>query len=90
MKRLVLAIAFLVSAYVFVWGVTWLVGDRGSAVRVATDVGSFSSYPGVFLGGLPPTPFGDLNTPFYGAVLGAFMMVVSGVLLLRTRSGDPA
>ena len=86
MKRVVLLVAFLVSTYVFMWGVTWLAGDMSRVVSIATEFGSFHSYPGVLLGGLPPIPDGNLNTPFFGAVLGSVAMMALGVLLLRTHS----
>lgn len=86
MKGLVLVLALVVSAYLGVWGVTWLAGDTSRVVSVASDVGSFHTYPGVFLGGLPPIPTGNLNTPFFAAVIGIVGVLASGVLLRRSRA----
>ena len=85
MRRLVLFAGLLTSTYLLVWGVTWILGDRSMAITVVTDSGSITSYPRVFLGGLPPTPEGLVNTPFFAAAAGFAGVIASGLFLLRDR-----
>jgi hypothetical protein len=64
-------------AYLLVWGVSWLTGDRSSAVFGVTDNGSsYSYYPGVLFGGLPPTPWRVSDAPqLVAAIVGGVGLV---------------
>lgn len=72
-------------AYMAVWGVSWMTGDRSTGVFGWSEAGgAFQSYPGVFLGGLPPNP-GIVSDapPALGAVVGIGGLVV--LLVRRVR-----
>ncbi len=86
MRLLMFLVAFAVSGYMFLWGVSWLMGDRSVSVMTVTDVGSYSAYPGVLLGGLPPIPSGASDLPMLvSALAGAFGMVAMGFGAVRLR-----
>ena len=78
MKRLGWLALLGICAYLVVWGVTWLAGDRSTAVFGVTDAGSaFGSYPGVMFGGPPPQPGSDSDLlPFLAAALGTVGIIV--------------
>jgi hypothetical protein len=78
-------LGLLASMYLLVWGVTWLIGDRSIHAFGETETGSaFVSYPGVFLGGLPPTPPIDA-LPILAIVVSAAGLAVLIVRVLRWR-----
>ena len=72
----------IVCGYLVVWGTTWLIGDRSKYVFTIPQTGEGgSSYPGVFMGGLPPVP-----EPGWGAVLVlALGAGLAGFLLILRR-----
>jgi len=87
--RLVLRLLLLVvSAYVFMWGATWLAGDRSyMEFGPSRNGGSWVNYPGVLFGGLPPVPGFDSDLPMLLAVLaGATGTLVWVVSWLRRRN----
>lgn len=71
-------------AYLLVWGVSWLTGDRSLVVFGVTDTGSsYSYYPGVLLGGLPPKPWPVSDAPqLLAAIVGGV-----GLVALIVRGG---
>jgi hypothetical protein len=72
--RLGLGLGF---AYALVWGFTWLTGDRSYGTFGWSDSGGeFHTYPGVFMGGLPPLPWPQSDAPqAIAAVVGAIGLV---------------
>jgi hypothetical protein len=74
-----------VVAYLVVWGVSWLAGDKSMVVFGGTDTGTtFGSYPGVLLGGLPPQPGFDSDLPpVLGVVIGFVGLITTVGLSLR-------
>ena len=89
MRQLIFRLALVVGcAYAFVWGVTWLAGDRSFFEFAFTDSGLiYSRYPGVFTGGLPPLPLPDSDAPqLLAAVAGAVgLFAVAGSTLVASR-----
>ena len=82
MRSAIRDLGLLASTYLFVWGVTWMTGDRSSGVFGETDFGtSYSFHPGVFLGGLPPTPWPVSDLPQVVAA------VVGGIGLIALIAG---
>ena len=86
MRNALWALALVVCAYLLVWGVTWLIGDRSNGIFGVTSSGvAYSFYPGVFLGGLPPKPWEGTGLPQLAAtVLGGV-----GLGALITRGPGP-
>lgn len=75
------------SGYALVWGVSWFAGDRSAAVfGMAANGSMFSSYLGVLLGGLPPTPSMDTDLPqLLAAVAGLAGLAVLAAMALRRQ-----
>ena len=88
MRSAVRDLALLGCAYMFVWGVSWMTGDRSATVFGETDSGSAYSYhPGVLLGGLPPAPWSVSDLPqMLAAIVGG---VAVAVLILRRANSRP-
>jgi hypothetical protein len=67
-----------------------MTGERGGVVFGITDSGtSFSFHPGVFLGGLPPTPWSvsDLLPPIAAIIggVGLFALIARGRITPRSN-----
>jgi hypothetical protein len=77
MRSAIRDLGLLALAYVLVWGVTWTMGDRSSGVFGVTASGTaYSFHPGVFLGGLPPTPWPVSDLPqVVAAVVGGIGLI---------------
>lgn len=86
MKRLGWLALLAICAYMVVWGVTWLAGDRSTGVFGVTAAGSaFGSYPGVVFGGLPPQPGSDSDLlPVLAAATGT-VGIIALVVASRRR-----
>ncbi len=86
MRNGIWVLGLFVCAYLLVWGVTWLIGDRSNGVFGVTGSGvPYSFYPGVFLGGLPPKPWEGSGLPqLVATVLGG---VGLGALITRGPGG---
>jgi hypothetical protein len=85
-RNAIWVLALFASAYALLWGVTWLIGDRTDGVFGVTQSGvAYSFYPGVFLGGLPPTLLGGFGVPqIVATVVGG---VGLGALITRGPGG---
>jgi hypothetical protein len=83
-KALLWGTAVVAFAYLFVWGVTWLLGDRSLAYPTITLPHSLY-FPGVFLGGLPPVPAPDADLELLAATIVGALGVLLGLLLVVTR-----
>ncbi len=87
MRNGIWALGLFICAYLLVWGVTWLIGDRSNGVFGVTSSGTpYSFYPSVFLGGLPPKPWEASALPqLVATVLGG---VGLGALITRGPGGQ--
>jgi hypothetical protein len=74
------------SAYALIWGASWLAGDRSTAFFGRVDGRTFSAYPGVLFGGLPPAPSMDTDLPqLLAAVAGLGGLALLAAIALRGR-----
>lgn len=82
-----LATTGIVSAYLVLWGVTWLTGDLSTFGAGVTATGEpFTIYPGVLFGGLPPQPGFESAWPtLFAIVLGALGLIGLVIVALRRR-----
>ena len=90
MRSAVRDVGLLGCVYLFMWGLSWLTGDQSQAVFGFTDTGSsYSYYPGVLLGGLPPRPWPVSDAPqLLAAIVGAFGLAV--LIVPRARGDRPS
>jgi hypothetical protein len=87
MRRYVALGLVVLFAYAVLWGATWLAGDRSFAVFGTAGGVAFSSYPGVFLGGLPPHPGDSSDLPeLVAAAIGVIGLVALAVRSIRARN----
>jgi hypothetical protein len=63
-----------------------MAGDRSTVFVGRADGATFSSYPGVLLGGLPPTPTMDTDLPqLLAAVVGLAGIALLAAMAFRRR-----